>query len=166
MKWERSNTDYVRGDRVDFAWVGFDREINSEMIIDVLKEKFSLSNCYEYSMDKLPVLLNTLNLNNIKENTSIVFYEVTKNESEFPVVWEFILFPDLKNGIRSNLVIAYYLSEILNCKTITDGSDFGLDTSSYWDIVFDGTRVFLVDDLETKFYGDGDNMLKIIKELL
>jgi hypothetical protein len=111
------------------------------------------------------VLLNTLNLKNIKEGASIVFYKVIKNESEFPVVWEFIWFPDLQNGIRSDLVIAYYLSEILNCKTITDGSDFGLDASSYWGIVFDGGRVFLVDDLETRFYGDGDNVLKIIKEL-
>lgn len=155
----------VRRDRVDYAWIGFDKKIDSEIIIDILKERFNLSNCYEYSIEQLLELLGTLNLNNVREDASIVFYEVMKNESEFPVVWEFIWFPDLQNGIRVDLIIAYYLSETLRCKTITDGSGFGLDDSSYWSVVFDGGRVFLVDDLETKFCGDVDNQLKIVKEL-
>lgn len=148
-----------------WVWIGFDREINSETIINVLKDKFNLSACYEYEMENLAELLDNLNLRNVNEEPSIVFYQVIKNESEFPIIWEFISFPDLEGVKRSELVIAYYLSEALNCKTITDGSGFGLDISEYWCIAFNSGKAFLVDDLDTKFSGYGENPLKYVKEL-
>lgn len=70
----------------------------------------------------------------------------------------------MEEVIRSELVAAYYLSRDLKCKTITDGSGFGTDNSGYWDIVFDNGRAFLVDDLETKFWGDREKPLKYVKE--
>ncbi|MFL0248289.1 hypothetical protein [Candidatus Clostridium stratigraminis] len=150
---------------MNFAWVGFEREINSDIIINILKEKFNLSHCYGYETSQLESWQNKLNLSNASKNPSVVFYEVTRNESEFPIVWEFVSFPDLHDWIRVDLVMAYYLSQSLNCKTITDGTGFGLDNSEYWDIVFDNEKVFLVDDLNTKFYGDGHNRLKVVKEM-
>lgn len=150
---------------MSYAWVGFEREINPEIIIDILKEKFNLSNCYECNISQLERFSNKLNFGCASKNVSVVLYEVTRNESEFPVIWEFISFPDLHYGVRVDLVIAYYLSSSLNCKTITDGTGLGIDSSEYWDVIFDNGKVFLVDDLNTKFYGDGDNRLKFVKEL-
>lgn len=150
---------------MELAWVGFDREINSDSVKNILKDKFSLLACYEYNIEELPKLLHKLNLKNVYEDPSIVFYQVIKNESEYPIVWEFISFPDLIGVSRSELVLAYYLSKALNCKTITCGYGFGLDISEYWNIVFDNGKAFLVDDLDTKFSGYGENKLKFIKEM-
>lgn len=72
------------------AWVGFDQEICPENIIESLKERFNLSACYEYKIETLSELLNELKLSDVQEDESIAFYEVMRNESEFPVIWEFI----------------------------------------------------------------------------
>jgi hypothetical protein len=41
-------------------------------------------------------LLNRLNIDNVDEDPSIVFYKIIRNESEFPIEWEFISFPDMQ----------------------------------------------------------------------
>lgn len=148
-----------------FAWVGFEREISPSIIIEVLKQKINLLYCYEYEFSRLPEFLDIYKLSNVDEDPSIVFYEISKNESEFPVIWEFLSFLDLLCTIKNELAIAYHLSEALNCKIVTDGSGLGIDSSEYWDVVFDKGKVFLVDDIETKFAGDGNGLLKYVKEL-
>lgn len=142
---------------MSYIWVGFDRRISPQLIIDVLKNKFRVSNVYE--------LQTEIDFKRINEDTKKVFYEIRENNSEFPVIWDFFFFSDFKDDVKARLYLAYYFSKFLKCKTITDGSGFGTDNSPYWDIVFDKGKAFLVDDIETKFNGDGDELLKVVKEL-
>lgn len=150
---------------MSYIWVGFDREISPQLIIEVLKNKFMVSNCYEFSLENFSKLQNELNFKIIDEDTKKVFYETIKNDSEFPIIWEFTFFSHFKDDIKAGLYLAHCFSKVLKCKTITDGSGFGDDNSPYWDVVFDEGKIFLVDDLETKFSGDGDKLLKVVKEL-
>lgn len=50
-------------------------------------------------------------------------------------------------------------------KTITDGADFGDDSSEYWNILFNKGEPFLADNLDTEFYGDGHDKLKVIRKM-
>ena len=63
--------------------------------------------------------------------------------------------------------IARSLSEMLNCRTIVDGTRFGDSPSPYWSLVFDGSVAYLADDLGSAF-GEDDpkgGPVRIIRQL-
>lgn len=66
---------------MSYIWVGFDRKISPQLIIEVLKNKFRVSNVYE--------LQTEIDFKRINEDTKKVFYEIRENNSEFPVIWDF-----------------------------------------------------------------------------
>ncbi|GEP64140.1 hypothetical protein CBE01nite_19080 [Clostridium beijerinckii] len=72
---------------------------------------------------------------------------------------------DFDDQTRVDVYIAYKLSILLQCKTITDGTYYGDDSSEYWNIIFDKGEPSLADDLETEFLGDGDGKVKIIRRM-
>lgn len=153
---------------MDFIWVGFDKEINIDKVCSFIKDEFDLKECNEYDWDKfceLQEILKRLKLENIMENDMSAFYQVRVSQSEFPLIIEFTSLKDLDIKARLDIYIAYKLSILLQCKTITDGTHFGDDTSEYWDIVFDKGQPFLANDLGTEFYGDGNNKLKIVRRM-
>lgn len=150
---------------MDFVWIGFDKEINVDIVCSFIKEEFNLKECNEYDLNKFDEILNRLKQDNSIEHNISAFYEIKRNESEFPLIMEFDYLKDLDIKARLDIYIAYKLSIILQCKTITDGTYLGNDNSEYWNIIFDKGEPFLADDLGTKFYGDGDGKLKIIRNM-
>ncbi len=151
---------------MEAVWIGLDGQISIELILHALKERFNLSKCLECSLDTLCELLESLNLKNIHDDKSIVFYTIKKNESEFPTVIEFLWFEDYLPGVRIDIYIAYYLSRVFNCWTITDATGLGIDKNvPYWDIVFDCGKAYLGDDSGTKFFDEGEEPVKLVREL-
>lgn len=147
------------------VWIGFDRYIDISKIHNFIKKEFGIKNCYKVDSNSIGLLLKRLGLNDITENENIVFYEIKENNSEFPLVIEFLYLKDLPIEMKINIYIAHKLSILFKCKTITDGVGFGDDNSEYWDIIFDKGIAYLADDLETLFYGDGDKKLKIVRKI-
>ncbi|CAI3615949.1 hypothetical protein [Clostridium neonatale] len=68
--------------------------------------------------------------------------KLRRNESEFPLIIEFTSLKDLDIKSRLDIYLVYELLILLQCKTITDGTDFGDDSSEYWNIVFDKEEPF------------------------
>lgn len=153
---------------MDFLWIGFDKEIEIDRVCSFIKDELNLKECNEYDFAKyedLEKILKRLKINTFIENGISAFYEITRNKSEFPLIIEFASLKDLKNQTRVDVYIAYKLSILLQCKTITDGTYFGDDSCEYWDIIFDKGEPFLADDLETQFSGDGDCKIKIVRKM-
>lgn len=152
---------------MEYVWIGFEKDININIVMNAIKERFNLLKCYRYdNIEQLADILKELKMNYIREYKSIIFYEINKNNSEFPIILEFPWFDDLAEEVRIDVYIAYYLSRVLKCKTITDGTGLGIDGDiPYQDIIFDNGNAFLVDDMETKFCGDGDRGLKFVRKL-
>lgn len=149
------------------VWIGFEKDTGIDTVINALEERFNILKSYRYnSFEELGNILEELKSSNVNDRNFTVFYEVKKNNSEFPIVLEFLHFNDLVEEMRIDVYIAYYLSTLLKCRTITDGTGLGIDNDiPYQDIVFDNGNAFLVDDMETKFYGDGNCNLKLIRKL-
>lgn len=145
------------------VWIGFERIIDIEIMRDFIKSEFDLKECYFYTMDIIGELLESLGYESIPDD--IALYEVSKRDGEFPVMIDFLKLEKNELNIRIDIYIAYKLSKVLNCRTITDGSGFGSDSSGYWSIIFDKGMPRLVDDLETKFMGDGDRELQIVRRM-
>lgn len=153
---------------MNFVWVGFDKEINIDKVCSFIKEKFNLKECNEYDLAKYEDLekkLKQLKIDTFMENCVSAFYEIRRNKSEFPLIIEFSYLEDLAIKARLDIYLAYKLSILFQCMTITDGTHFGDDSSEYWDIIFDEGEPFLADDLGTKFCDDGDGKLKIIRKM-
>ena len=153
---------------MDFVWIGFDKEINIDKVCSFIKEKFNLKECNEYDLAKheeLENILKRLKIDTFMENDVSAFYEIKRNKSEFPLIIEFSSLKDLAIKSRLDIHLAYELSILLQCRTIVDGTHFGDDSSEYWDIIFDKGEPFLVDDLSTEFYDDGNGKLKIIRKM-
>lgn len=151
-----------------FLWVGFDKEIEIDRVCSFIKDEFNLKECNEYDFAKyedLEKILKRLKIDTFMENDISAFYEIIRNKSEFPLIIEFTSLKDLENEARVDIYIAYKLSILLQCKTITAGTYFGDDSSEYWDIIFDKGEPFLADDLDTEFYGDGHCKIKIIRKM-
>lgn len=153
---------------MDFVWVGFDKDINIDKVCSFIKERFNLEESNEYDSAKykdLEKILKRLKIDTLMENNVSAFYEIRRNESEFPLIIEFSYLKDLAIKARLDIYLAYKLSSLLQCRTITDGINFGDDSSEYWDIIFDKGEPFLADDLGTKFCDDGDGKIKIIRKM-
>ncbi|EKQ54535.1 MULTISPECIES: hypothetical protein [unclassified Clostridium] len=153
---------------MDFVWVGFDKEININRVCSFIKEKFNLKECNEYDLaryEDFVEILRRLKIDTFMENDVSAFYEIRRNKSEFPLIIEFSSLKDLENEARIDIYLAYKLSIILQCKTITDGTYLGDDISEYWDIIFDKGEPFLADDSGTKFCDDRDGKIKIIRKM-
>ncbi|KAJ48738.1 hypothetical protein BD780_000866 [Clostridium tetanomorphum] len=147
------------------VWVGFDREFNTELICNVTKEKFKLRECYCYTINSIKEVLDRFESNSLVNSDDIAFYQVIRNESEFPLVLEFFRLKDVFTEMPTDIYLGYELSIALGCKTIVDGTGFGDDASPYWDIVFDKGCPYLADDLESKFCDEGGKKIQIIRQM-
>ncbi|MBR9921051.1 MAG: hypothetical protein GYB31_09445 [Bacteroidetes bacterium] len=92
-----------------------------------------------------------------------VGFFVYPNDSEYKIRIE-VMFPQKNNTEEREQYIAKKISENLNCKTIV-GYQSKHSKDQYLSLVFENGKVFLADDLETKYAGDGDDEVRIIKEL-
>lgn len=91
---------------MNFIWIGFDKEVNVNKLCSYIKNKFSLRECNQYDLSKyeeLDKILKRLKINTFMENNVSAFYEIHKNESEFPLIIEFSYLKDL--DIKSRLDI-------------------------------------------------------------
>ena len=153
---------------MDFAWIGFDREVDINQVCLYVMDKFNLKECHEYDWEKfddLEEILKRLGLNTIMENHISAFYKVLRNDSEFPLVLEFSFLKDLPMKVSADIYVAYKLSVLLQCKTITDGTTCSEKSSPYWDVIFDKGQAFLADDFDSKFCDAGDNIVEIMREI-
>lgn len=87
--------------------------------------------------------------------------------ADFPTHVNFLLFPGT-NGeeVAIGLALARLFSDSLGCRSVSDGSGLGDDSSPYWSIVQDGERAFLADDCGTAFADGAGGPIRVVREFI
>lgn len=89
-----------------------------------------------------------------------------ENESEFPAVLHYLIYPE-EFVLQNELEIAKFWSEKFDCSTIVDGSDYGLDESPFWCVIYENGKFYLGDDSESEFaeQNGSKQKVKIVKKI-
>jgi hypothetical protein len=149
-----------------FFYVGLGKNVTPKEIKEIIAKKFPDAILYQSSFEEVGTVLDRMNISNINdENKKLILFELNDNPSEFPCVIDFHIFQFEVPDMRIDIFLARYFSEILHCRTIADGTGLGLGSSPYYSIVFDNGRAYLADDSFTKFAYDGEQAVRINKEI-
>lgn len=90
------------------------------------------------------------------------------NESEFPTLVDFTLFPGPEDEavvMPVMIELARRFSAAYGCRTICDGSGYGDSPSPYWSIIWDAGKAYLADDANTTFADGEGGEVAIVREL-
>ena len=102
-------------------------------------------------------------IENIQLNKNEIAFIVHSTESDFPIRIELLLQIKTDTEEREQF-IANRLSKNLDCKTIV-GYQESNSVNPFLNLVFENGKTFLANDAKTKYAEDGEDLIKIIKEV-
>lgn len=113
-------------------WIG--KERNCRRRKKNIAKIFHEAILYEASLEDIGTVLDRMNISHIDENMSLVLFELKDNPCEFPCIIDFHIFPFKVPNMRTDIYLARYFSDILQCRTIADDTELGLGKSPYLSI--------------------------------
>ncbi|MEC7120428.1 MAG: hypothetical protein VXW65_11065 [Pseudomonadota bacterium] len=145
-------------------WVGLSVRKNWREIYHVLETWFPTLVITAVDWDSIEMeALKTL----CAQNSDVIFF-ISQNESEFPTVIHFDLFPNPQDEaviMPTMIELARRFSVVLDCDSICDGSGYGDSDAPFWSIVWRGGQAFLADNCNTAFADGADHPVKIVHAL-
>lgn len=137
--------------------IGIDREIDKEIIYDILENEFKDCKFHfiEYlKNDDIPDYYNK----------DTIGFSIIQINSEFPNRIELYGFPD-KNSEEREQYVAKIISDRLSCKTITSYTDKNNPDFAYYSIIFENGSAFLADDYDTAWADGEGGEVKVIGQI-
>ncbi len=135
--------------------IHFKKQFTSGEIIEALNEVFPALDFKEIKIEDYPEKED--------QRPNTVYLVIQQNKSEFPMTLE-LYNTAQENTAQREQFIAWKLSKILGCRILVGYQEKEFADSPFHNLIFDGDKIFLATDLESKLSGDGDQNVKIADE--